>query len=271
MVAREKAALVAKEKLALSAENISRGTDSLDRIGDSSGKEDEKTGVSLGPAQATYALAATAASYLAYQTKSLLPFKSSHPDEQALKEGVEKLTSSIVEGDDSEKHMNPQASEENEDISEAEKFASVKKSAPDVGTADILSEVKALEDDMRNSEDSSGGLATASAVASTGLVAAEDETKDAVAQVLQSDAWCPSEWFVCDEEGTSTRYFVIQGSDSLASWQANLLFESSNFEVCLVYNTSIVHFMHSAWYDMYVFGKFSSFLVSNMFYIVFLV
>lgn len=41
---------------------------------------------------------------------------------------------------------------------------------------------------------------------------------------------CPCEWFICDDESTSTRNFAIQGSDSLASWQANLAFEPIRFE-----------------------------------------
>ncbi|XP_020227640.1 phospholipase A1 PLIP1, chloroplastic [Cajanus cajan] len=38
------------------------------------------------------------------------------------------------------------------------------------------------------------------------------------------------EWFVCDDPNTHTRCFVIQGSYSVASWQANLSFEPTTFE-----------------------------------------
>ncbi|GBG79582.1 hypothetical protein CBR_g29729 [Chara braunii] len=41
---------------------------------------------------------------------------------------------------------------------------------------------------------------------------------------------CPCEWFICDDLGSHTRYFIIQGSDSLASWQANLMFDPVPFE-----------------------------------------
>lgn len=41
---------------------------------------------------------------------------------------------------------------------------------------------------------------------------------------------CPCEWFICDDEHTSTRYLVIQGSESLASWQTNLSFDPTKFE-----------------------------------------
>ncbi|XP_076912121.1 phospholipase A1 PLIP3, chloroplastic-like [Bidens hawaiensis] len=40
----------------------------------------------------------------------------------------------------------------------------------------------------------------------------------------------PCEWYICDDDESGTRYFVIQGSESIASWQANLLFEPTQFE-----------------------------------------
>ncbi|KAJ0597736.1 putative fungal lipase-like domain, alpha/Beta hydrolase, phospholipase A1 PLIP1/2/3 [Helianthus annuus] len=63
----------------------------------------------------------------------------------------------------------------------------------------------------------------------TAVVAAKEEVKQAVADELNSLHSSPCEWFVCDDD-ESTRYFVIQGSESLASWQANLLFEPIQFE-----------------------------------------
>uniref|UniRef100_M4CTZ2 Fungal lipase-type domain-containing protein n=2 Tax=Brassica campestris TaxID=3711 RepID=M4CTZ2_BRACM len=71
-------------------------------------------------------------------------------------------------------------------------------------------------------------MATADSV--TAVVAAEEEVKQAVADDLKSNHSPPCEWFVCDDDKTSTRFFFIQGSDSLASWQANLLFEPVPFE-----------------------------------------
>ncbi|MCO5608624.1 hypothetical protein L7F22_062837 [Adiantum nelumboides] len=59
---------------------------------------------------------------------------------------------------------------------------------------------------------------------------AEDKTKLNVANDAASLRTCPCEWFVCDEQNTHTRLFVIQGSESLASWQANLFFEPTQFE-----------------------------------------
>ncbi|KAF3570747.1 hypothetical protein F2Q69_00062478 [Brassica cretica] len=71
-------------------------------------------------------------------------------------------------------------------------------------------------------------MATADSV--TAVVAAEEEVKQAVADDLKSNHSPPCEWFVCDDDKTGTRFFFIQGSDSLASWQANLLFEPVPFE-----------------------------------------
>ncbi|OIW07024.1 hypothetical protein TanjilG_02658 [Lupinus angustifolius] len=64
----------------------------------------------------------------------------------------------------------------------------------------------------------------------TAVVAAKEEVKQAVADDLSSTRSSPCEWFVCDDDQSGTRYFVIQGSETLASWQANLLFEPIQFE-----------------------------------------
>ncbi|GMN42936.1 hypothetical protein TIFTF001_012140 [Ficus carica] len=69
----------------------------------------------------------------------------------------------------------------------------------------------------------------------TAVVAACEKEKSEAAKDLQSLHSSPCEWFVCDD--SNTRCFVIQGSDSLASWQANLFFEPTKFEKteCLVH------------------------------------
>ncbi|KAK9281346.1 hypothetical protein L1049_004246 [Liquidambar formosana] len=64
----------------------------------------------------------------------------------------------------------------------------------------------------------------------TAVVAAKEEVKQAVADDLNSTRSSPCEWFICDDDQRGTRFFVIQGSESLASWQANLLFEPIQFE-----------------------------------------
>ncbi|KAK4476349.1 hypothetical protein RD792_015498, partial [Penstemon davidsonii] len=65
----------------------------------------------------------------------------------------------------------------------------------------------------------------------TAVVAAGEKQREEAAKDLQSLHSSPCEWFVCDDSSIYTRYFVIQGSDSLASWQANLFFEPTKFEV----------------------------------------
>ncbi|KAK7285794.1 hypothetical protein RJT34_20575 [Clitoria ternatea] len=64
----------------------------------------------------------------------------------------------------------------------------------------------------------------------TAVVAAGEKERQAAAEDLQSLHSSPCEWFVCDDPSNYTRCFVIQGSDSLASWQANLFFEPTKFE-----------------------------------------
>ncbi|PPD78668.1 hypothetical protein GOBAR_DD24399 [Gossypium barbadense] len=64
----------------------------------------------------------------------------------------------------------------------------------------------------------------------TAVVAAKEDVKQAVADDLNSTHSLPCEWFICDDDQSGTRFFVIQGSESLASWQANLLFEPIKFE-----------------------------------------
>ncbi|WOL11803.1 hypothetical protein Cni_G20567 [Canna indica] len=71
-------------------------------------------------------------------------------------------------------------------------------------------------------------MATTNSV--TAVVAGKEEMKDAVAKDLNSAKTSPCQWFICDDNKSSTRYFVIQGSETLASWQANLLFEPIQFE-----------------------------------------
>ncbi|KAL4599050.1 hypothetical protein ACB092_11G098800 [Castanea dentata] len=64
----------------------------------------------------------------------------------------------------------------------------------------------------------------------TAVVAAGEREKLEAARDLQSLHSSACEWFVCDDLSTYTRCFVIQGSDSLASWQAYLFFEPTKFE-----------------------------------------
>ncbi|KAL6177073.1 hypothetical protein ACLB2K_053705 [Fragaria x ananassa] len=80
---------------------------------------------------------------------------------------------------------------------------------------------------MMNS-DMASLMATTDSV--TSVVAAKEEVKQAVADDLNSTHSSPCDWFICDDDQSATRFLVIQGSESLASWQANLLFEPIQFE-----------------------------------------
>ncbi|KAI8544979.1 hypothetical protein RHMOL_Rhmol07G0007400 [Rhododendron molle] len=67
----------------------------------------------------------------------------------------------------------------------------------------------------------------------TAVVAAGEKDKQEAAKDLQSLHSSPCEWFICDDPSTYTRQFIIQGSDSVASWHANLFFEPTKFEKLL--------------------------------------
>ncbi|KAL5983595.1 hypothetical protein ACLOJK_017683 [Asimina triloba] len=89
-----------------------------------------------------------------------------------------------------------------------------------------------IDDSIGKTEPASLGAASFEATTSsvTAVVAGKEEMKQAVAKELSSAKLSPCEWFSCDDDSRATRFFVIQGSDSLASWQANLLFEPVQFE-----------------------------------------
>ncbi|KAA8543041.1 hypothetical protein F0562_021464 [Nyssa sinensis] len=100
------------------------------------------------------------------------------------------------------------------------------KSSKAVTSEDQGSEISGNVDLMNN--DMASFMATTDSV--TAVVAAKEEVKQAVADDLSSTRSSPCEWFICDDDQIGTRFFVIQGSESLASWQANLLFEPIQFE-----------------------------------------
>lgn len=64
----------------------------------------------------------------------------------------------------------------------------------------------------------------------TAVVAAREKEKQKAAEELKSLHSSPCDWFICDDTARYTRHFIIQGSECLASWQANLLFEPTAFE-----------------------------------------
>lgn len=81
-----------------------------------------------------------------------------------------------------------------------------------------------------NTRDSEVASFMATTDSVTAVVAAKEEVKQAVADDLNSSLSSACEWFICDDDLSRTRLFIIQGSESFASWQANLLFEPIQFE-----------------------------------------
>ncbi|KAL4202486.1 hypothetical protein AMTRI_Chr02g221360 [Amborella trichopoda] len=154
-------------------------------------KPNEKRVIS---ATAAYQVVAAAASYLHSQSKSILPFKSAKAN------AVNGADLSLV-GD----------SKEGETHNLFEGGLDKDSVATNLPGSEVASFV-----------------ATTNSV--TAVVAAEDEARQAVAKDLNSIHSSPCEWFICDDEIEWTRLIVIQGSESLASWQANLLFEPIQFE-----------------------------------------
>lgn len=83
---------------------------------------------------------------------------------------------------------------------------------------------------LKNQKEFMGQDALVAMAPAAAALLAEEETKLNIAKDLPTIRPCPCEWFACDEQNTHTRMFVIQGSESLASWQANLFFEPTQFE-----------------------------------------
>ncbi|WIA12809.1 hypothetical protein OEZ85_006440 [Tetradesmus obliquus] len=71
---------------------------------------------------------------------------------------------------------------------------------------------------------------TIAGITSAEIAGSHPNSKDVKAASSSTGTKCPSEWFVCDDEAAATRYFVIQGSDSLDHWKTNLMFEPVVFE-----------------------------------------
>ncbi|XP_022857295.1 uncharacterized protein LOC111378343 [Olea europaea var. sylvestris] len=95
-------------------------------------------------------------------------------------------------------------------------------------TKDDLQEEEKKSSSHRVSKSEMAASVAASTV--TAVIAADEKEKQEAAKDLQSLHSSPCEWFVCDDSSIYTRCFVIQGSDSVESWQANLFFEPTEFE-----------------------------------------
>ncbi|KAF8051637.1 hypothetical protein N665_1687s0003 [Sinapis alba] len=96
--------------------------------------------------------------------------------------------------------------------------------------ASYIHSCKEYDSSDLNNPYKSAAAAQAAASTMTAVVAAGEDEKLEAARELQSLQSSPCEWFVCDDPNSYTRCFVIQGSDSLASWKANLFFEPAKFE-----------------------------------------
>ncbi|TKY52470.1 Lipase protein [Spatholobus suberectus] len=167
---------IEKKKLAATTEKDPQKVETDEKEKEEERKDPKNSGYKIS-ATAAYNIAASAASHLHSQTRSVFPFKSSN----------------AVIGEGS--------------------FEGSNESLDSVNM--INTEVASL-------------MATTDSV--TAVVAAKEEVKQAVADDLNSAHSSPCEWFVCDDDQSGTRFFVIQGSETLASWQANLLFEPIKFE-----------------------------------------
>lgn len=49
-------------------------------------------------------------------------------------------------------------------------------------------------------------------------------------KAARAKATSPTQWYVADDEAKSTRYFVIQGSETLDHWRVNVTFDPVPFE-----------------------------------------
>ncbi|KAL2461494.1 alpha/beta-Hydrolases superfamily protein [Abeliophyllum distichum] len=102
----------------------------------------------------------------------------------------------------------------------------------------VQSRTKNIEDDHQEEEKETSSprvfksemAASVAASTMTTVIAANEKQKQETARDLQSLHSSPCEWFVCDDSSIYTRCFVIQGSDSVESWQANLFFDPTKFE-----------------------------------------
>ena len=67
---------------------------------------------------------------------------------------------------------------------------------------------KGRTDEKMGNKELNSFMATTDSV--TAVVAAKEETKQAVAEDLNSAKSSPCEWFICDDKKSKTRFFVIQ-------------------------------------------------------------
>ncbi|RWW83482.1 hypothetical protein BHE74_00008011 [Ensete ventricosum] len=78
-------------------------------------------------------------------------------------------------------------------------------------TKDGEKPVEGSSDNTSVSPEEASHMATTNLV--TQVVAGKEEMKQAIAEDLNSSQSLPCEWYICDDDSSATRYFVIQGLD----------------------------------------------------------
>ena len=74
------------------------------------------------------------------------------------------------------------------------------------------------------------GQSTAVATIATVTAAVQSTWGGDKARLTKDKLHNPTEWFVADDPMSRTRYFIIQGSDTLDHWKVNLTFDPVVFE-----------------------------------------
>ncbi|XP_057818104.2 phospholipase A1 PLIP2, chloroplastic [Cryptomeria japonica] len=161
--------------------------------------------LSVNPSVA-YEIAVSAASYILSQTKCILPFKSERRNQA-----------------DNDGNLNSGTKQDAEDIA-------VEQKASYTGTQQTFTDSQHAKSTKLSSMSKSDTPASMDTSSITTLVDAEEVAKQKAAKDSQSLHSPLCEWFICDDDSSHTRYCVIQGSNSLASWQTNLFFEPTKFE-----------------------------------------
>lgn len=74
------------------------------------------------------------------------------------------------------------------------------------------------------------GQSTAVATIATVTAAVQSTWGGDKSRLTKDKLHNPTEWFVADDPMSRTRYFIIQGSDTLDHWKVNLTFDPVIFE-----------------------------------------
>ncbi|KAE9598225.1 hypothetical protein Lalb_Chr15g0078331 [Lupinus albus] len=83
-----------------------------------------------------------------------------------------------------------------------------KSSNDEVGEGSVEASNESVDDANKNNTQAASWKATSDSV--TAVVAAKEEAKQAFADNMNSTSSSPCEWYICDDDRSSTRYFIIQ-------------------------------------------------------------